>query len=149
MGATDEKLQAMLDSIPYVRSHGVSVSVEADGDVIVMMPWREGLANIMGGWHASALYCGAETAAGVAAWCIAASPDVLTLVREARVRYVRRPEGTVTFVARVGGGARDALAALAEGGRAATTVSVVGADAKDATVLEVDFDYALREGARR
>lgn len=148
MGTGGGELQAMLDSIPYVRSHGFSVAVGDDGLVTVTMPWVDALANIMGGWHASALYCGAETAAGVAAWCIAASPNVLTLVRGASIRYVRRPEGVVTCTARVDVEPEAVRAVLHDTGRSDVRVFVVGTDASGETVLETDFEYALRGEVR-
>lgn len=140
-----EELQGMLDAIPYVRDQGLCIELDEDGAVVVRMPWRDAVANHAGGWHAAALYCVAETAGGVAAWLIVGDPTVAPLVREATIRYRRRPEGDVVATALVGADvAAAARAAVQADGRADVDVAVSTTDATGSDVLDVRFDYALR-----
>lgn len=130
-----EQLQDMLNGISYVRRH--DMIVEDVGDVVrVRMPTSPDNANITGTLHASALFCVAETAAGVAAWCIKRDPDTMVLVRDVEVRYPRPGNGEVVAAARVG----------AVGGGDAT-VAVTVTDRANETVLGATFTYAIRRAS--
>lgn len=130
-----EKLQGMLDGISYVRRH--DMIVEDVGAVVrVRMPANPNNANITGTLHASALFCVAETAAGVAAWCIESDQDTMVLVRDVEVRYPRPGNGEVVangFVTGVHDG--DA------------TVAVTVTDGDEETVLSATFTYAIRRAS--
>lgn len=143
------RLQAMLDGIAYVRRHGMIVeAVGGDGGgvgggdgadggvggvVRIRMPDSPDNANIVGSLHASALFCVAETAAGVAAWCVESDPATMVLVRNVRVGYPRRAHGEVVAEARV--------VAVADGD---ATVDVSVTDAAGEVVLDAEFRYAMR-----
>ncbi|MDP4014977.1 MAG: DUF4442 domain-containing protein [Candidatus Nanopelagicales bacterium] len=125
-------LQEMLDGIPYVRSHGLVIE-HVGPQVRVRMPDDPGNANIAGGLHASALYCAAETAAGVAAWCIRSDPAIIVLVRDVQIRYPRRATGEVHATATV----------TSVAGTDATVEAKV-TDEDGLAVLEATFSYAMR-----
>lgn len=130
-----EQLQGMLDGISYVRRH--DMIVEDVGAVVrVRMPANPDNANITGTLHASALFCVAETAAGVAAWCIERDQDAMVLVREVDVRYPRRGDGEVVASGFVTG-VRDGDA----------TVVVTVTDGAEETVLNATFTYAIRRAS--
>lgn len=130
-----EQLQGMLDGISYVRRH--DMIVEDVGAVVrVRMPANPDNANITGTLHASALFCVAETAAGIAAWCIERDRDTMVLARDVDVRYLRPGNGEVVasgFVTGVNDG--DA------------TVAVTVTDGAEETVLSATFTYAIRRAS--
>lgn len=135
-------LQRMIDGIGYVARHGMIVEAvpvpgsTADGDIRearVRLPASDDNANLVGGLHASALFCVAETAAGIAAWFIEADPATMVYVRSVEVQYPARATGDVvakaTVTTLVGNDVTVAVSATDEAGRA---------------VLSARFSYALR-----
>lgn len=130
-----DRLQGMLDGIAYVARHRLSVeAVPGDGSQVrVRMPASPDNRNIAGSLHASALFCVAETAAGVAAWCIEADPATMVYVRSVKVEYPARATGDVT--------AEAAVVSLT-GNDAEVIVSVSDSDGR--VVLDAVFSYALR-----
>lgn len=137
-------LQRMIDGIGYVARHGMIVEAvpvpgtgaEAAGQARVRLPATADNANLVGGLHAAALFCLAETAAGIAAWCIESDPATMVWVRSVEVQYPARAAGDVVAVANVttlvGNDATVAVSATDEAGR---------------TVMTARFSYALRRAA--
>lgn len=137
-------LQRMIDGIDYVHRHAIVVEAVPSGPVSgarpadaevarVRLPASPANSNIAGGLHAAALFCLAETAAGIAAWCIQADPATMVYVRKAEVGYPRRGSGDVVAEARV----TRRLGSDAE-------VEVTAADSTGREVLAAAFSYALR-----
>lgn len=143
----------MIDGIGYVARHGMIVeavpgSGAAADDVIgppterpaearVRLLASPDNANLVGGLHASALFCVAETAAGIAAWCIESDPATMVYVRSVEVQYPARATGDVvasaTVTSLVGNDAQ---------------VAVVVTDTVERVVLTAQFSYALRRTGR-
>lgn len=113
--------------VPHLTTDHSSIAVR------VRMPASPDNLNIAGSLHASALFCVAETAAGVAAWCIEANPATMVYVRGVDVRYPDRATGDVTAEAAVTG---------LTGNDAAVDVSVT--DTVGRVVVSAAFSYALR-----
>lgn len=145
---TDRRLlQRMIDGIGYVARHGMIVEAvpvpavtgedPADArEARVRLPASADNANLVGGLHASALFCVAETAAGIAAWCIEADPATMVYVRGVEVQYPARATGDVVAKATV---------TTLVGNDA--TVAVSATDGASRTVLSARFSYALRRAA--
>ena len=139
-------LADVLARIPYLRVHELSVDAgDGNGAVQVRMPVHREVTNHLGIMHAGALFTAAETAAGVAAWCIVPADRAYVLLRGAQIRYTRRAEGDVVASAHVADGqAETARAAFDDRGRADAVVEVSMTDPAGETVFEGSFDYALR-----
>lgn len=136
------KIQDMLDAIPYVRSHGMCL--EECGDVVrVRMPGSPENANMFGSLHAAALYCAAETAAGVAAWLLRPEPDTVVLVHDVNMSYKAKALGDVTAEASL----LSLTGAFDTTGRAQAQVAVTVRDTEGVAVLEAAFSYALRRSS--
>lgn len=138
-------LQRMIDGIGYVARHGMIVeAVPAPGatadddarEARVRLPASPDNSNLVGGLHASALFCVAETAAGIAAWCIESDPATMVYVRGVEVEYPARATGDVVATATV---------TTLVGNDA--TVAVSATDEADRIVLTARFSYALRRAA--
>ena len=140
-----KRVQAMIDSIAFTKGLGMELEEcgppgERGSVVRVRLPGGEGLANIAGSVHAGATFCAAETAAGVAAWCLRPEPDTLVLLREVTVRYTRRALGDLVAEAEVVSVEGD----LEANGRADARVTAEVVDAQGETVLVATFAYAMR-----
>ncbi len=137
-------ISKVLDAIPYLRVHELSVDKTEDA-VHVRMPAHKVVTNHVGIVHAGALFTLAETAAGVAAWDVVPNYESYVLLRGATISYTRRAEGEVVATARVD--AADAVSAreaFAGTSRADAPVVVTIADSDGQTVFEGTFTYALR-----
>ena len=138
-------LDGLLAKIPYVALHGVVAKVLDDGAVEISMARRPELSNYVGILHAGALFTAAETAAGAAAFAVVPGGGAMVLLRRVDVRYTRRAETDVKATAKVDATlAAAARSAFAETQRGDITVEVVATDASGATVLEAEFEYAMR-----
>lgn len=141
-------LAELLAGIPYVVWHGVDINEDAGDCVALRMPFRNELANYVGSFHAGALYTLAETVAGVVADRTLPPGKAFVLLRDAQIRYSRRPEGAVNARAeRSNEDAAAASAAFNETARADIAVSVAMTDDTGASIFDGVFNYALRPRA--
>jgi len=138
-------MQSLLASIPYLKTHGLEVDIEADGYVQARMPYQKALTNHVGILHAAAIYALAETTAGVASSVIIPGGAAIVLLRSGQVKYTRKAEGDLVAKAcartAVADKARTDFAAAA---RADAEINVAVTDAEGQIVFEGSFDYALR-----
>ena len=144
------RVQAMIDSIAFTKGLGMELEEcgppgERGPVVRVRLPGGESLANIAGSVHAGASFCVAETAAGIAAWCLRPGPTTLVLLRESTVRYTRQALGELVAEAEV-----SSVQGEVEGtGRAEVLVSCDVVDSDGEAVLVATFSYALRSAEGR
>lgn len=138
-------LGQLLASIPYVVWHGVEIEEDTARSVVLRIPFRNDLANYVGSFHAGALYTLAETAAGVIADRALPASDTFVLLRNAEIRYTRRPEGNVHARANLDQhAAAKAQREFEEFARADISINVTMTDDTGASVFEGQFNYALR-----
>ncbi len=138
-------LAKLLASIPYVVWHDVKVDEDAGQRVVLRIPFRDDLANYVGSFHAGALYTLAETVAGVVADRTLPVGEAFVLLKDAHIRYTRRPKGDVSAHATLDEtGAADARQLFAETKRADIAVTVSMTDEEGTSVFEGQFTYALR-----
>lgn len=139
-------MKALLDSIPYLRLHGVDLMEAGERTARLELALRPEMTNHVGILHAGALYTLAETAAGVAA--VGAVPGALILLRHAEMRYLRPGREDVIATASVDAtAAREARADFSGAGRSNLEVGVTVAGRSGEMLLEASFDYALRPGS--
>ncbi len=138
-------LAKLLASIPYVVWHNVRIDEDTGQSVVLRIPFRDDLANYVGSFHAGALYTLAETAAGVIADRALPAGQAFVLLRDAQIRYTRRPEGDVSAHAALNqAGASTTRQEFSDTGRADIAVTVSMTDEAGASVFEGEFTYALR-----
>lgn len=138
-------LETLLASIPYVVWHKLTVDVDCGNEVTLCAPFRPELANYVGTFHAGVLFTLAETAAGVVADRAIPDNRAFVLLRSARVRYTRRPEGDVRATAHTTpAGTTTARADFEANARADISAQVSMTDATGTTVFDGEFDHALR-----
>ncbi len=138
-------LAELLATIPYVVWHGVGIDEDKGESIILRVPFRNDLANYAGSFHAGALYTLAETAAGVIADRALPPGDAFVLLRDANIRYTRRPEGDVRAHAEMDRAAAEhALQDFNKSSRADISVNVNMTDDAGHSVFEGAFNYALR-----
>jgi uncharacterized protein (TIGR00369 family) len=139
-------LKQILASVPFAEHVGV-VGVDAGpGTARLQLKPRRELLNHVGSFHAAAQFTLAETASGVAMACAMAPvvSSIVPLAGEARIRYLRRAEGTITAEAKVATEGDVLIAQIKRDGKVRFDVEVVLSDEQDQIVSEVTVQWHVR-----
>ena len=138
--------QAMVQTVPWVRSMGLEFGEVTPKRAVVRLPDDPDVHNHVGGPHAAMIFGLGETASG--AITMAAFGALLEratpLVVNSEVRYLRLARGPLTATAVLGRPAADVLAELDAGTRPEFTVSVVVTDADGRETTHMSVVWTLR-----
>lgn len=138
--------QALGQTVPWVKSAGITFSETTPERAVAHLPDVPELHNHVGGPHAAMIFGLGETASGAVG--LAAFSTVMDratpLVVSSDVGYVRLAKGPITAVAELGRPAADVIAELDAGERPEFSVGVTITDAQERVTTRMTVVWTLR-----
>jgi acyl-coenzyme A thioesterase PaaI-like protein len=142
--------QAMVQTVPWVRSMGLEFGEVTPERAVVHHPDHAEVHNHVGGPHAAMIFGLGETTSGAIAMAAfgAVMERATPLVVSSEVRYLRLARGPLTATAELGRPAAEVLAELDAGKRPEFTVSVVISDGDGRETTHLSVIWTLRPNRR-
>ncbi|WP_232661145.1 DUF4442 domain-containing protein [Pseudonocardia sp. TRM90224] len=137
---------AMAQTVPWVKTVGITFDETTPERAVVHLPDNADLHNHVAGPHAAMIFGLGETASGAVG--LAAFSGVMDratpLVVRSEIHYTRLAKGPLTAVAEMGRPAGEVIAELDAGERPEFTVSVRITDADDRETTRLTVVWTLR-----
>jgi len=137
---------AMTQSVPWVRTVGITFGETTAQRVVAHLPDVAERHNHVGGPHAAMIFGLGETASGAVGLAAfgAAMERATPLVVRSDIAYRRLAKGPLTAVATLDRAAEEVLAELDAGTRPEFTVTVTISDAQDRETTRMTVAWTLR-----
>jgi acyl-coenzyme A thioesterase PaaI-like protein len=134
--------------LPFNQHLGLKAVEGSDGDGKVLLPDADYLKNHVGSQHAGALFGAAEAASGAAIMTALGDHvgEVIPLVAEVTIRYLKVARGPIVAVGTLAKSAESLLAELAAAEKGIdANVDVVLRDQTQTVVAEVSVRWRLKK----